>query len=110
MLSLLRSAKIMEDLQLLWNTHVNAPFPAGIAGEEIEGEDLVSLDTFTAGCIDSFLANRGSLDEGRISALAKCFDGLTLVLPHLTGDAKEYYARLREMSRSTLVMLGLPEQ
>ena len=96
----------MEDLQLLWDAHEGATFPSAVAGEEIEGEDLVSLDTFAAGCIDSFLLKRGSLDEGRIDALAACFSGLTTVLPHLTGDAKNYYTRLHEMCRITLVSLG----
>jgi len=75
----------------------------------MEGEDLVSLDTFTAGCISSLLANRGSLDD-HSDALSRCFRGLTLVLPHLTGDAKNYYSRLHEMSRIALGRLGQQEQ
>ena len=100
----------MEDLQRLWDEHESAPFPSEIAGEEIEGEDLVSLDTFTAGCIHSFLVKRDSLNKDRIDTLGECFSGLTTVLPHLTGDAKDYYSRLHEMSRITLVRLGLKKE
>jgi len=56
------------------------------------------------------LLKRGSLDEGRIDTLAACFSGLTTVLPHLTGDAKNYYSRLHEMCRITLVSLGRQKQ
>ena len=99
----------MEDLQQLWNAHESAPFPSEIAGEEIEGEDLVSLDTFTAGCISNYLENQGDLDEATTNALTNCFNGLSLVLPHLSGEAKQYYSRLHEMSRSVIEKINRRE-
>lgn len=66
---------------------------------------MVSLDTYTAGCIHSFLVKQGSLEEVRIDTLTVCFSGLTAVLPYLTGDAKDYFSRLHEMSRIILARL-----
>ena len=100
----------MNDIQLLWNAHEGAPFPSGIAGLEIEDEDLVSLDTYISGCISSFCGSRGRLDEDKIKILTKCHASLTKVLPMLTGDARAYYSRLHQISQSILKRLGLVNQ
>ena len=92
----------MNEIQLLWKAHEYAPFPPGISGLEIEGEDLVSLDTYTSGCISSFCGTGGRLDEGRIKTLTECHASLTKVLPMLTGYARDYYSRLHQMSQCVL--------
>ncbi|MBN1764856.1 MAG: hypothetical protein JW860_06325 [Sedimentisphaerales bacterium] len=62
----------MEEIQKLWFERYQVPFPRGLADKEIAGECLVSLDTFTAGCISSFIEKKGSLDPDRIENLV-CF-------------------------------------
>jgi hypothetical protein len=97
---------MIDEIQELWRVHQAAPFPKGIAGNEIEGEDMISLDSFTAGCISTFLDRSGSLDPRRLECLVRCCDDLRKVLPQLDGDAKAYYSRLYRMSQLALRALG----
>ena len=96
---------MMDEIKKLWCQHQSTPFPEGIAGDEIEGEDLVSLDSFTAGCISTFVGCSGSLDSERIKCLVECCAGLAKVLPRLTGEAKAYFTRLHKMSEFALQVL-----
>jgi hypothetical protein len=52
----------MKEIEKLWVEFGNTPFPSNLAGEELEGIDPVSVDTFAAGCISSFIAS-GRLDK-----------------------------------------------
>jgi hypothetical protein len=97
---------MMNELKELWRQHQAMSFPEGMAREEIEGEDLVSLDSFTAGCISTFVARSGTLDSERTECLVRCREGLARVLPKLTGDAEAYYRRLHVISELALQALG----
>ena len=97
---------MMNEIMELWRQHRATSFPEGMAGEEIEGEDLASLDSFTAGCISTFVARSGTLDSERTECLVGCREGLARVLPGLTGDAEAYFRRLRVMSELALQALG----
>lgn len=97
--------KMMNEIEELWRDHQAAVFPEGIAGDEIKGEDLVSLDSFTAGCISAFVRCSGFLDSERTECLIGCRDGLQKVLPELTNEAKAYYTRLHRMSELALQTL-----
>jgi hypothetical protein len=44
----------MDDLVTRWQDFQAKPFPHECAGREIQGIDLVALDTFTAGCISTY--------------------------------------------------------
>ena len=100
----------IEHIQGLWRTHQDAPFPSDVVGVEIEGEDMVSLDSFTAGCISSFTGNRGSLSTEKTGVLVGCSRTLALVLPHLSGETRIYYDRLHQMSRLALENLKSAEE
>jgi hypothetical protein len=97
---------MIDEIRELWRVHQAAAFPEGIAGNEVEGEDLISLDSFTAGCISAFLGCSGSLDPLRRECLVRCRDGSGRVLPQLDGDAKAYYSRLHRMAQLALRALG----
>ncbi len=96
----------MEEIEQLWQEHQAAGFPEGMAGEEIEGEELVSLDSFTAGCISAFIGNCGALDPDELECLTRCHEGLTKVLFKLAGEAAEYFSRLHRMSELALNILN----
>jgi hypothetical protein len=91
-----------SQIQKLWQTHLAVPFPEGIAGEVIDGVDLVLLDTFTAGCIHTYISNNGQLDSERIRILKKCLGELDLVIQKLDGLALDRYKRARTLA--TLVL------
>lgn len=88
----------MDELVAQWNRFKELPFPEGLAGEEIEGEDLVSLDTFSAGCISTFLGNKGKLDYERRNILKSCITGLQNVIPNLPNEEQGYFKELLSMS------------
>lgn len=88
----------MDEIRHLWRKHQQASFPADYRGEEIMGEDLVMLDSYTAGCISTFVGNGGRLDKKRHEVLIACRDGLAKVVPALAGEARKYYDRLLRLS------------
>jgi hypothetical protein len=92
----------MTEIEKSWNVFLEKPFPENCVGLEVESIELVSLDTFSAGCIDTFIANKGSLDAKRISTLKSCFEALDKVLKYLDGDAKNYFEHLRSLSEQVL--------
>jgi hypothetical protein len=93
---------MIDEIHQLWHDHLAAPFPEDLAGEEIDGEDMVSLDSFTAGCVSSVLGSSRPLTPDRVACLIRCRDGLEKVLPRLEGTAKAYYTRLLRMSQLVL--------
>jgi hypothetical protein len=92
----------MKDIEKSWNEFLVKPFPGGQAGIEIEGIELASLDTFAAGCIDTFIHNRGHLDQQQTSILKDCAKEIDVVVTHLDGEAKIYFERLRSLAKQVL--------
>ncbi len=92
----------MNEIEKSWNEFLEKPFPEDCVGLEVEGIELVSLDTYSAGCIDTFIANKGNLDAQRISTLKDCLREIDKVLKHLKGDAKNYFEHLRLLSKQVL--------
>ncbi|MFN2513563.1 MAG: hypothetical protein ABR568_19350 [Pyrinomonadaceae bacterium] len=81
---------VMEDLKeirAMWDDWKAMPFPGGYGGEEVAGICVTSLDTFTAGCIDTFIST-GRLDSHRISVLVECRKELELVVKNCDGAAQ----------------------
>lgn len=52
-----------------WEAFKNIPFPRSCIRVEIDNIDIVSLDTFMAGCIDSFVSSNGKLSLEKRAAL-----------------------------------------
>lgn len=94
----------LDAVTRLWDAHMRAAFPARLRGMDLVGIDMVMLDADTAGCVSSWLHNRGAFDSGRREVIASCIADLNRVLPALI-DRQEiaYYTRLREMAMATLV-------
>ena len=92
---------MMKDVEKSCDEFRAKPFPEGYAGVEVEGICLASLDTFTAGCIDTFV-DKGCLDRRRISVLKDCAKDLNVVVEHLDGEAKYYFEHLRSLAEQVL--------
>ena len=92
----------VSEIEIIWNEWKAIPFPSDYAGEDVEDICLVSLDTYAAGCIDTFVSRKGSLDTERISILKKCEKDLKIVVAKLEGDAKFYFERLLQMKQRKL--------
>ena len=86
-----------ERLVELWSQHRRKRFPYGLAGTDVNGICLVSLDSRIAGCVSSFL-HRGAMDAERVQALRKSLRDLSTVIPDLRNDARRYFECLHEMT------------
>ena len=83
----------MSNIEKQWRALHAAEFPPAARGQEVNGVDLVLVDTYAAGCIQTFL-NTGGLDVTRMQALEGCVDVLERGIPLLSGDTASYFTRL----------------
>jgi hypothetical protein len=86
-----------DDLRRRWAAHVALPFPANLAGEELDGVDLVLLDADTAGCIQTFIGNLGWRELELRKSLERCLRDLDDILPDLPAQAIGYFTALRDL-------------
>jgi hypothetical protein len=89
-------------IETIWREHDAAPFPEGVAGLEVAGICVTSLDTFAAGCIQTYVDSGGRLDQERVAVLASCSRDFAVVVPQMTGEAKAYFARLEKLTSMVL--------
>ena len=86
------------EIKKLWNEQVSKKFPSSSRGFEVEGADLVLVDSIAAGCIDTFVKNKGRLDANRKNYLIGCNEVLEKAVAVLSGDTKEYFSKLLTIS------------
>ena len=66
--------------------------------------DLVLLDADIAGCVHTWLGNRGRLDDWRKGVLASSRLQLELVMPCLAhGEEQRYFGRLEKLVALTTI-------
>ena len=95
----------LKEIQAMWDKWRAIPFPKDHAGEDVGGICVTSLDTFAAGCIETFLSSRGRLDSHRISVLVQCSKELEIVVENLAGAAQAYFKDLLLISERVLRVL-----
>src|SRR5262245_44105082 len=91
----------MEDLRRRWEAHRSAAFPGEARGRAIAGVDLVLVDSYAAGAIQTFLAT-GALDAGRTDALKGAVDVLDKGMSSLAGDTAVYFGELLALGQAVL--------
>jgi hypothetical protein len=94
----------LKAIRKLWKIFEAAPFPEKqkLSDDWIERVDLGALDSYTAGCISTFLSHKGHLDLWRTAILGLCYGELCECLPGLEGEGQEYFARLKELAHLVL--------
>lgn len=100
MLTVMRSCRM--DIERSWSDFRSRPFPDDWVGEEIDGICVTSVDSFAAGCIDTFLSNGRTLESGRIEILHRCSTELRRILPQLDGQARDYFGHLDDLVTGVL--------
>jgi hypothetical protein len=88
-----------------WKAWRQRPFPSEVSASTELGFDLLSIDTFAAGCLDTF-SKFGTLDEQRISALERCLGDLHPLLSQVPDSAGDYFAELANLCRRVLGAVG----
>jgi hypothetical protein len=101
----LKSGDLWLEVKRLWNEKMDAPFP-DCRGEEIDGVDLVMLDSDLAGCVMHFLGERYGTDEFQKRILERVFADLTRIVPKMTGEVAEYFSRELLLAAATLGSLA----
>ena len=84
----------MKSITEKHQTFIKLPFPEKLAGKELLGIDLISLDTFTAGLIDKYITRNGNLSSSDSKLLDKLNIELKSVLKELDGIEKTYFSCL----------------
>ncbi|MFJ5219448.1 hypothetical protein ACIP98_32675 [Streptomyces sp. NPDC088354] len=87
-------------LAALREDHRNEPWDHRWNDLEVEGVDLVSLDTRLEGCTFTWVANGGSLPERGMATVRLILGQLETVLPELAADDSQHvWHRLHRMAQ-----------
>ena len=86
----------------LWQQHLAAGFPSGLAGRDVGGIDFVMLDADVAGCVSTFLHRKHVLDSARIALLGLALGNIERLLPQFEPAQREYFERLADLARLVL--------
>lgn len=89
----------MRNAARLWREHRTCEFPARLRGAEVDGIDLVMLDTDTAGCVHAWIRDGGVLDPERGRILRTCIEDLDRVTARISDPTgRHYYERLHRLA------------
>ncbi|HEX9996371.1 MAG TPA: hypothetical protein VGB45_04445 [Abditibacterium sp.] len=97
----------MEEIEQLWNDFKNRPFPRGWSERGFDIADLAEVDGASAGCISTFIHNKGTLDEPRKVGLQGCIQCLREMEKSVGDDdlrLKMYITELLILSRKVLAL------
>lgn len=88
-----KNRKPMTEIEQLWQESLRYAFPREVNGATINGVDLTEVDSFSAGCISSFIDSKGTLDQNRVNILKSCISDLEKIILTLEGEAKRYFEK-----------------
>jgi hypothetical protein len=88
-----------------WKAWRKRPFPREPSASSDLGFELNSIDTFAAGCLDTF-SQLGTLDTERIIVLERCLRDLHPLLPQIPDSARDYFSELADLCRRVLGVVG----
>lgn len=92
------------EIKRLWLEFYQLSFPSELYDKEVKGICLISLDTFTAGCIDTFLDSNGLSDEKLVGNLQENQKNLEVVVNNLIGEGKSYFEKLLVLTNKILII------
>lgn len=85
----------MSGIASLWSIHQRAQWPKGMGSHEGQ---LMTLDTVISGCVTYYIDEQ-VLDPPRIGMLEDCLADLGVLLPDITGEARDYFRRLHDLGQ-----------
>ena len=100
----------LQAARVLWKRHCSEPVPPRLVGKRVQGIEVTSLDTYIAGCIQTFMDRKGKLDLWRTAILGRCYRDVSVVAISLKGREKAYYKRLMILTGLILQIVQLGVQ
>ncbi|WP_245234509.1 hypothetical protein [Streptomyces flavochromogenes] len=87
-----------DQLALLWDEHRRSPYPDSFRGIDVEGVELILLDSDVAGLVQREL--NGGLDDSGIAILWACIADLDKIVTLINSEyCASYFAKLRTMAK-----------
>ncbi len=99
---MINELKKMKSIKEKYEDFLKLSFPDKLAGEEILGIDLISLDTFIAGLIDKHITLKGDLSKPDFELLGKLNFELKSIITELEGVERIYFSILWNLANQTL--------
>jgi hypothetical protein len=92
---------LTERINDLWSGHLAESFPETLVGKDINGIDLVMLDSDIAGCVLTFIEG-GNLNLFQTATLGLCFQSASFVMSVLNREGRKYFGRLEVLAELVL--------
>ncbi|MEV4375343.1 hypothetical protein [Streptosporangium sp. NPDC049644] len=87
---------VFDEVSVLWAEHTGQFCPDDLRDFEINGQPVMLLDLYMAGCLTSYVGSRrGVLPVDQVRIVGKCARDLRALLPRLRRrEDRTYVARL----------------
>lgn len=99
----------MEEIKKLYKEVYSLPLPMspGAMDFEIDGHAPQLIDADIVGCVQTFIANKGKLDQKRIEILKTLVSAINSGIDEVPEEAKEYFLKHKELGELVLKELKL---
>ena len=84
----------LDEIKVDWIERGKIYFPSRLAGKNVEGICAASLDTFTAGCVDEFISEKGKLNKQKKFVIKKSKREPGITVKNLDGANRIYFEEL----------------
>jgi hypothetical protein len=91
-----------DDIKRQYIDFEKVPFPIGLGGEEINGVEVVLVDTYAAGLIHSYAHSKTGLDQAQYDLLMEVWNDLNMIMDDLPEHGKAYFQTLYHLVEEVL--------
>ena len=91
----------MEHLRTIYERLMQEAFPSE-RGKEVEGVDLVLVDSDTMGIASKFFGSKGHLKADDLRMLGECYSELKQIVPNLDKSERQYFASMKQLAQEML--------
>jgi hypothetical protein len=91
----------MDHLKIIYERLLLETFPTQ-GGKEVNGIDLVLVDSDTMGIATKFFSSKGCLKSEDIAILGKCYKELKQIVTGLEKSERQYFASMKQLAYEML--------
>ena len=88
----------MTEIETKYREFCTLSFPKELAGEEVEGVEVVMLDTEIAGLIEKMISQKGNLSQDELNLLVELNQKVGFVIKKLNKPDQVYFSILYDLS------------